>query len=135
MVKYYIDTNVFIYLADTTSKYSQLCSDFFNRSREKGDLLFASIETIQEIIYVGQKLKMVKQYLKLARYVKNLVDIILPLSTEVLSIYFKLVDKYKNIPSSDLIHASIMHVNGIKRIVTFDKDFSKIEEVEVVSLK
>ncbi len=131
---YYIDANIFIYLADKTSEYSKACVRFFEESREAGILLATSVETIQEIVYVGQKLKSFAKNFRLAKYVPELVDFVLPVSQEVLPLYFELVEKYKKINSADLMHTAVMLRNNIRKIVTFDKDFLKIKEVEVVRL-
>ncbi len=131
---YYIDANVFIYLADKTSEYSEACIRFFKESREAGILLATSVETIQEIVYVGQRLKRFTENFRLAKNVPELVDFVLPVSQEVLPVYFELVEKYEKINSADLMHTAVMLKNNIRKIVTFDKDFLKIKEVEVVRL-
>jgi predicted nucleic acid-binding protein len=135
MNSFYLDTNFFLYLSDKTSPFNLRCRQFIKNSKHQGHLLLTSTETIQEIIHYSKNIKQLHLGLKVAEETLNLVTELLPVSLRTIDIYLKYAALNKNASSRDLIHLAVCIENKLNKIVTFDSDFRKFKEVDIITPK
>lgn len=127
---YYLDTNIFIYVANPDDPRHSACLKILKLSAKDKIFTGTSVETIQEIIFYSQRRKRLKDGLKLAKNVLKVVSGLLPVEQEVIEKYLSLVKKYPKVESRDLIHAATCLVYGFDRIVSVDTHFDRIKEVK-----
>ncbi len=128
----YLDTNFFIYLSDKTSPIYKICAKFLGYCRKNNILTVTSVETIQEIIHLAKNTKQLDKGLRTSKICLKIVDDILPINETVIGNYLRYASTYKSAGSRDLIHLAVCIENKINKIVTFDRDFAKFKEIDIL---
>lgn len=126
----YLDTNIFIYLADKSSIFYKDCLDFINFCQNKKIIITTSTETIQEIIHYAKNTKQLPKGLTVARSALKLVDEIFTINKKTIEIYLEQTEKYPSRTSRDIIHLSVCMENRLDKIITFDKDFKLFKKLK-----
>lgn len=129
---YYLDTNIFLYAADPYSPYHTACKGVLVEIAKGALRAFTSVETIQEIVYFHQRQRQIKQGLKLVDDIFKLMPELLSVDREIIIEFRKLLDRYPGVPSRDLIHLAACKVNGLRAVISIDRDFDKFKEVSRV---
>lgn len=136
----FIDTNVFIYARGKEHSYKKSCAEVIlkiasGEFQKKWGNPVIDTEVLQELLYRYFYIKDLKTGINVCK------DIIL-LEIETLKVDLKdvnksleLAEEYNNIPPRDLIHCAVMLNNKIKKIITVDKHFKKIKEIETTNPK
>ncbi len=127
----YLDTNIFLYLANKTSLYYKNCLAFIEYCQTNNINLATSVETFQEIIHYSKNVKQLQEGIKTVKIATGLVDTILSIDKSTIEIFLEKAAKYRNVKSRDLIHLSSCIENNIKNIVTYDREFKRFKEVKV----
>ena len=131
----YLDTNFFLYLSEFSSPFYQECFQLIKYCKVNKITLVTSTETIQEIIHFTKNTKQLEKGLQTAQKTLELVNEILPINQITIEIYLKKAAIYKTSSSRDLIHLAVCLENKIKNLITFDKDFEKFKELEILQPK
>lgn len=126
----YLDTNIFIYLADESSNFHKDCLNLINFCQNKKILIFTSAETIQEIIHYSQNTKQLQKGLLVAKSVLKLADEVCSVNKKTIDIYLEQVEKYTSRTSRDLIHLSVCIENRLDKIITYDQDFNLFKGIK-----
>jgi len=130
MNKLLIDTNVFIYDIDKSSKYHNPANEILNSDKE----LYTTTKNISEYFAVLTKLEL--NYEKILSYyldIKRNVNILYP-SKKSLLLFEELLEKYR--PKGNRIYdieiVSVMASYKIPLLGTFNlKDFTHIDEIDI----
>lgn len=128
---YYIDTNVFITLADTKDPSSLQVYHFIEFCRKNKIELVTSVETIQEIIHVLKNKRRLKEGITLASRVMKLVDEVLSVDKDIISIYLDIISRQVSFQSRDYIHFACCKANSLSTFVTYDRDLKKYKDLDV----
>ncbi len=131
----YLDTNIFIYLADKNSLYSLACVELIEQCQKRGIIVGTSVETFQEILHYSKNVGQLMAGIKLCKKVKDLVDEILVVDEKVINKYLQLAGKYKNVKSRDLIHLAVSIKYKAELIITYDKEFKRFKEIKTLNPK
>ena len=129
----YLDTNFFLYLSDKSSPFYLSCNKFLKQCDKEKTIIYTSAETIQEIIHYSKNIKQLRKGLKAANKALSLVDSLFAVNKTTIDIYLKYAVIYQNAGSRDLIHLAVCLENKIDKIVTFDKDFGKFKEIQILN--
>lgn len=132
MKRYYLDTNIFLYLADSSSPQQKACEDFVYSVSSANDRLITSTETIQEIIHRAVCMKQKENGIVIAQNVINLVDELTSVDETVIQSYITLTQSHVFQQSRDILHLASAIVSRADYIVTYDKDFLKFKEIEII---
>ena len=134
---YIIDTSVFMYARGKGHHYKNPCKSLVlsfgdgSFEEEYGQAVIDS-EMFQEILYryslIGEK----DTAITLLRNIYALELDILPVGSGEIEKMMELAAKYKNenITPRDIVHASVMLTNNIKKIISTDRNFDCIEEIQ-----
>jgi len=127
----FLDTSIFMYAAGKPHEYKLPCIDILNMVNDRTHDFVIDTEVIQEILYRYHHIGLPESALELAWNVLDLVPVILPVSTEDVKLTLFYYKKYReyNLPPRDCIHLAVMVNNGLKDIVTADRHFDHVEEV------
>ena len=130
-----LDTNLFIrYLHDGTPQEKEKFRDLIGKARSKGTSFYIPLIVIVEMVYVLERVyKLPKDQ------VRKMVESILTLPVEIESFEVILTAlalyEEKNLKFGDALVLSTAKVKGITPIYTFDRDFRRFEEAEVLCSK
>lgn len=131
----YLDTNIFIYLADESSKFHTDCLDFINFCQNKKISISTSTETIQEIIHYSKNTKQFSKGLLVAKSVLKLVDEVYSVNKKTIELYLEQTEIYPSRISRDIIHLSVCLENRLNKIITFDQDFNLFKGIKAYKPK
>ena len=126
---YYLDANIFIYANNPDDPYYRACSAILKTVALKNRMAVTSTETIQEIIFYSQKFKDVDSGIYMAKEILKIVPRILPVDLKVVHKYLTLVEEYPKMDSRDSLHVAVCLSNGITSIISVDKGFDGVKEI------
>jgi len=125
----FLDTNIPIYAAGKESEYKKDCLEVLEAiGREEVEGL-TSTEVFQEILYRFWYLKDIENGWQIFDNFREVISQVLPVTEEDISKARELSEKYKSIKPRDLLHAAVMISNQIENIISVDKDFDAISEI------
>ena len=129
----YVDSNIFLYpviYKPETVKEARESKDFLLKISE--GLVEACTATItwDEVVWVVRKIFGLKPSIELGRKLLEFPNLkLLNVKRSVVLRAQKLMEKY-GIKPRDAIHAATALENGVETIVSYDRDFDKLEEIK-----
>ncbi len=128
----FLDTNIFMYAAGKEHKYKEPCVNILAMIQTGRKSFVTDTEVIQEILYRYHHLGLNMMAHDLSWKVLELVPTIFSVSSDDIKLSLYYYNKYRKlrIPPRDCIHLAVMVDNGLETIVTADRHFDDIEEVE-----
>jgi predicted nucleic acid-binding protein len=136
-VKYFLDTNVFMYAAGREHPLKAPCVAILRRvAREELEVL-TNAEVLQEILYRYGAIGELQRGLHLARLaVDQMAGEVLPVTLADMHCAFDLVDRYgTKITARDAVHAATMLNNGLTHLISADSHFDIIEGITRLDLQ
>ncbi|MBI4215038.1 PIN domain-containing protein [archaeon] len=126
----FIDANIFVHTVIHSDRRAALCAKFLEKV-ESGQITgYTSLMVIDEVAWVLMRERTAEVAVQAWNKILRMPRLeILPLDEEVAvkSPYF--IERY-GLEPHDAIHAATCTANGIKNIVSFDKVFDKVSELE-----
>ncbi|MBI2552214.1 type II toxin-antitoxin system VapC family toxin [Candidatus Uhrbacteria bacterium] len=132
-MNYYLDTNIFLYAADPQSEFHAVAAKVLEFVVEGKITGVTSTETFQEIIYVGQRGKRLKEALHIFDQAFTLLDVVLPIAHAELARFRVLAESYPMLEGRDLLHAAAAISAGVMQLISYDTDFDRIKEIQRVT--
>ena len=132
MSEYFLDTNIFMYAAGKPHEFKEPCISILSKV-QSGELNAAiDTEVFQEILYRYHHINLSDKGVDLAWSMMDIRFDVLPVTKKVIevSLYFYQQYQNKGISPRDIIHVATMIQNDIKKIVSVDRHFDVIEEVQ-----
>lgn len=127
---YFLDATVFMYAFGTEHAYREPCKRIL-RGVTSGEIAATtSAEVLQEIAHRYFAINRRAEAVRVLRALPGILRVILPLRSEDMALVPDLAEKYPRLGARDVAHMSVMIANGLRRIVTADRDFDGLEEVE-----
>lgn len=129
-MRYFIDANIFLEV-QLGDKRKEECIKFFRRLQE-GEVTATISDFIiyTSLIQIDVNLKSAKVMKDFILFVKSLEDLeIFRPDIETIMKAIGFAKKY-NLDFDDALVVSSMLANKIKKLVSFDKDFDKVREIE-----
>jgi predicted nucleic acid-binding protein len=130
-MKYFLDTNVFMYAAGRDHALKAPCVAVLRRvAREELEVL-TNAEVLQEILYRYGAIGELQRGLHLARLAVDQVGgEVLPVTLADMRRAFDLVGRYGTaITCRDAVHAATMLSNGLTHLISADSHFDVIEGI------
>ena len=131
----FIDTNIFMYAAAKPNEFKDPCLDILSRV-QSGELNAAiDTEVFQGILYRYHHINLPDKGADLAWSMMDLGLNVLPVTKKdiEISLYFYQQYQNKGVSPRDIIHAVTMVQNGLETIVSVDKHFDIIKEVQQIA--
>ena len=132
MSEYFLDTNIFMYAAGKPHEFKEPCIAILSKV-QSGELNAAiDTEVFQEVLYRYHHINLSDKGVDLAWSMMDIGFDVLPVTKKVIevSLYFYQQYQNKGISPRDIIHVATMMQNDIKNIVSVDRHFDVIEEVQ-----
>ncbi len=130
---YFIDTSIIMYAVGKEHLYKNPCAKIINAIAKEELQSIIDTEVVQEILYRYSHIKQKEKGIKVANNILLLVPEILPITKNDIKLAVEIFDKYHDIKSRDAIHMAVMINNGLKIILSTDKDFDKIKEIQRIA--
>jgi len=129
---YFLDTCVPIYAAGREHPYKEPCARIVLAVAEGEIEAVSDAEVIQEIAYRFHALRRRGEGLKVAEEFLSLMDRILPITRDDVARSLDLQRAYPFLSPRDALHVAVMLGAGLDQIVTADRHFDRVEEIERV---
>ena len=130
MKVYFIDTNIPIYASGKKHPYKEPCQKIIFDIAESKLIAFTNTEVFQEIIYRYFSINELSLGHKIFENFYSLISPnILSVNPDDILLAQALSKKYHSIKPRDLLHAATMINNNLEDILSTDKDFDKIKEI------
>ncbi len=130
-MKYFLDTNVFMYAAGREHPLKAPCVAVLRRvAREELDVL-TNAEVLQEILYRYGAIGELQRGVHLARLaVDQVAGEVLPVTLADMHRTFDLVDRYgTEITGRDAVHVATMLNHGLTHLISADTHFDIVEGI------
>jgi predicted nucleic acid-binding protein len=121
-----------MYAAGKPHEFKEPCVAILSKV-QSGELNAAiDTEVFQEILYRYHHINLSDKGVDLAWNMMDIVFEVLPITKKVIEISLYFYQQYQNkgISPRDIIHVATMTQNGIEKIVSVDRHFDLIEEVQ-----
>jgi uncharacterized protein len=130
-VKYFLDTNIFMYAAGRDHPLKASCVAVLRRVAREDLEALTNTEVLQELLYRYGAIGELQRGLHLARLaVDQVAGEVLPVTLVDMHRAFDLVDRYgTEITGRDAIHTATILNNGLTHIISADSHFDIIEGI------
>jgi len=129
---YFLDTCIPIYAAGRDHPYREPCTRIVLAAADGKLEAVTDAEVIQEIAYRFHAIRRRAEGLKLAEAFLSLVEAVLPVTRREVTRSLQLQRTYPFLSPRDAIHIAVMEGAGLNRIITADRHFDRVKEVEGV---
>ena len=129
----FIDTAVIMYAAGSAHPLKAPCQDILRRVAD-GELdAVISVEVVQEIIDRFMALRRPEHGASIARDALDLFAPVLPITHAVMRRMPDLIERYQSLAGRDLIHVATCLEEGIADIVSPDRGFDVVPEINRIA--
>ena len=132
---YFLDTNVLMYAVGRPHGYKKPCVEVLHRIETDQIQVVTSAEVLQEILHRYRSIGKSDLASKVFRYCKVLCEEILPVLGDDLDHAESILRTYEGIAVRDAVHAAVMKRCGIERILSTDRHFDPLPQIERVDPK
>ena len=126
---YLIDANIFMYASGAEHPYKNLSAEWLRRVAGGDQDAVIDAEILQEILHRYQAIARWEQGREVYDLAKTIAEQVLPVTEEVMDQAKKLLDAYKDITARDAVHVAVCQVYHLEGIISFDRDFDRINEI------
>ncbi len=127
----FIDTNVPVYAVGRPHPNKEPCIRIMAMVIEQPRAFFTDVEVLQELVHLyTASRRWALGRVVLRDFVETMHDRIEPVYVEDMNLAARLVDEYPGVSTRDLVHMAVMRRMGVDRIVSADRDFDRISDVE-----
>jgi hypothetical protein len=127
---HFIDTNIFIYASGSEHPLKKSCQQVLEAISSGMIKATTSTEVLQELMHryfcIGKR----HVGIDIAGMVSRLLQPVLPVTGADIHVALELVSRYPRLSSRDAVHAAVMMNSGITRIVSADRHFESIRDIE-----
>lgn len=132
MKNYFIDTNILIYAQGTAHKYKTPCQIIMRLIASDEIYSVTNSEVLQEILYRYSAMGKRRLGIQMVENTLSIIHEVLPVERADIVLSMELLDKHKNINVRDAVHAATALRNGFKYILSVDRHFDKIKNLQRV---
>ena len=128
----FVDTNVFMYLAGRDPALRKQCRNALRAADERGIELVSSAEVLQEILHRYSAIDRHGDARTVYDSVTAICSDIVPITERQTARALDLLLRHPHLPARDALHVATMEARGIRRILSADRHFDRLETVDRV---
>lgn len=128
----FVDANVFMYLAGSDPVLRKRCRGALRAADEEGIALVSSAEVLQEILHRYSAIDRHDDIRTVYDSVTAICSDIVPITEQETARALELLLQHPDLPARDALHAATMETTGIRRILSADRHFDRLETVDRV---
>jgi predicted nucleic acid-binding protein len=127
----FLDTNVPIYAAGTPHPLKTPCADVLALAATHSQAFLTDAKVLQELLHRYLALRIWTQGRRVVRAFAALMrGRVEPVSAADVEAASLLADQHRDLSARDLVHAAVMGRAGARLIVSADRDFDRLPQVE-----
>lgn len=127
----FVDTNVPIYAAGRAHPLKEPCVQVLLLAAEHPQAFVTDAEVLQELLHRYLALRLWPQgreaFQRFSEILQGRVDAVQAVDVQHAA---GLADTHQELGARDLLHAAVMHRLGVRRIISADKGFDQLPEIE-----
>lgn len=127
---FFVDSNIIMYAVGAEHPYRRPCLDALERIIREGLPAVVSSEVHQEILHRYMSLGHGQLALEISVRLETVIPTTLPVTLADIRRARQLATHYPAIKARDLVHAAVMLENGISCIVSTDRHFDQVAEID-----
>ncbi len=128
----FVDTNVFMYLAGDDLRMRDRCRATLRALVDREVPLVTSVEVLQEILHCYASIDRVDHARLVYAAAVDICKEVLPIAERQTARALDLLVQHPHLPARDALHVAAMQDRGIRRILSADRDFDGVDEVDRV---
>lgn len=128
--KVFVDANVFMYLVGRDADLRQRCRSTLRDLVERQVALVTSAEVLQELLHRYSALNRIDTARAVHDAAIRICAEILPVTEQHTSSVLDLLQRHGQLSARDALHVATMESWGIRRILSADRDFDRLDAVE-----
>jgi predicted nucleic acid-binding protein len=126
----FVDTNIVMYAVGTEHPYRHPCLDSLDRIIRERLAAVVNSEVHQEILHRYIALGLPDQARQVSIHLETIIPVALPVAMADVRRARNLSLNYPDLKARDLIHVAVMLENSISLILSTDRHFDLVDEVE-----
>lgn len=127
---YFLDANILMYAAGAEHPLRLPCRQSLQRAVATRIPLVTDAEVLQEILYRYFALHRPEAAATLYRSAVDLCDEVLPVTEKNTARALELLQAHRGLTPRDAIHVATMESAGMRRLLSADRDFDPVPEVQ-----
>jgi len=125
-----VDSNIIMYAVGAEHAYRSPCLNALDRIIGENLRAAVSSEIHQEILHRYLSLGLPDKAREVSLNLELIVPTTLPVTLAEIHRVRELTERYPRLNARDLIHAAVMLENGLTRILSTDRHFDQLAEIE-----
>ena len=126
----FVDSNIIMYAVVAEHPYHRPCLDALDRIIRESLPAVVSSEVHQEILHRYLSLGLGQMALEVSARLETLIPTTLPVTLADIRRARRLAERYSTLNARDLVHAAVMLENGLSCILSTDRHFDQMAEIE-----
>ena len=127
---FFVDSNVIMYAVGAEHAYRAPCLDALDRIIREGLGAMVSTEVHQEILHRYMAIGLPGKAREVSSKLEIIIPATLPVTLADIQKVRQLVERYPELKARDLVHYAVMLENGLTRILSTDRHFDRLAEIE-----
>lgn len=127
---FFVDSNVIMYAVGAQHPYRRPCLDALDRIIRESLPAVVSSEIHQEILHRYLSLGLGPMAQQVSTKLETIIPATLPVTLADIRRVRQLAGRYSALNARDLVHAAVMLENGLSRILSTDRHFDQMTEIE-----
>jgi predicted nucleic acid-binding protein len=127
---FFVDSNIIMYAVGAEHAYRSPCLDALGQIIQASLQAVVSSEVHQEILHRYVSIGLPDKAREVSIRLETIIPATLPLTLADIRRVRQLAERYPGLNARDLIHAAVMLENGLTRILSTDRHFDQMTEIE-----
>jgi predicted nucleic acid-binding protein len=130
----FVDSNVPMYLVGSDADVKASASEAVQRAILAGDRLVTSAEVLQEMLHRYHAIRRRDAIEPALEAMLGLVDDVFPIEESSVLAAKDVLVANERLSARDAIHVAVMRTHGVRQILSFDRGFDLVDEIERINL-
>ena len=127
---FFVDSNIIMYAVGVEHPCRRPCLNALDRIVRESLPAVVSSEIHQEILHRYLSLGLPQMAQQVSVQLETIIPTTLPVTLADIRRVRQLAERYSALKARDLVHAAVMLENGISRILSTDRHFDQMPEIE-----
>jgi len=126
----FVDANVPMYAVGAAHPLKRPCVDFLEAVARGKIVALTDAEVLQEILHRYSALSQRERAIEIVRLFVKVVPTVLPVTLTDVEGALDVHRQYAGLQARDSLHVAVMVNNGVRRIISADRHFDTVDEVQ-----
>jgi predicted nucleic acid-binding protein len=127
---FFVDSNIIMYAVGGEHPYRDPCLGILDRIVQESLAVVVSTEIHQEILHRYSSLGLGQMARQVSAHLETIIPTALPVTLADIRRVRQLAERYPAFKARDLVHAAVMLENGLSSIISTDRHFDQMDEIE-----